>query len=242
MNRKYTLGIILILTILTLGIILLLTTKERLEKHVIKDSKWNKIINNKKESNSIKLNEISFNDYNLLIDENNSIIYYSVVNSSKKYNPIINYTSDNKIKLALNEKITDNKKEYKIMIYNNIYYHIYTLKITNNPIINFEYNKIDNNKNIIPTNIELFDNNIDSPQKILKSKGNLIIGDNDIKFSLIKESPGKNKRDNNISIFGMEKHNEYILKKINNEEKNKNYLEVFINNEYIGKYSLERRK
>ena len=234
MNRKYTLILILILTLLLSIIIVFLTKGRRLKTYIINEQNLNNIISNRKESNSIKINKITFNDYNLIIDENNNKIYYSIVNSLNKNNPVINYKTNIKTKLIISNN--------KIMIYNKDYYHIYKLIYTEYPTINFIYNDKEHNKKIINTDIEIFDNNNNSPKRVIKSLGNLIfINDNEYKFSLLVESAGRNKRDNNMSIFGMDKHNEYVLRK-DNRNNNKNYIEVFINNEYKGKYILEKER
>ena len=57
-------------------------------------------------------------------------------------------------------------------------------------------------------------------------------------FSLTKESLGHNKRENYISIFGMEKRDEYIIKKVDNTANEERYVQVFINNKYKGLYSF----
>lgn len=62
-------------------------------------------------------------------------------------------------------------------------------------------------------------------------------------FSLNKLTPGKNIRENKISILNMNPNSEYKLTIINNEEENENYkgqrVELFINDEYKGIYYLE---
>ena len=64
-------------------------------------------------------------------------------------------------------------------------------------------------------------------------------------------SPGKNIRDNKISILNMKPNSEYILTAVTNNEENSieesidtnkepksNRVELFINNEYKGMYTL----
>ena len=66
-------------------------------------------------------------------------------------------------------------------------------------------------------------------------------------FSLHMLTPGKNKRDNNLSILNMKPNSEYSLTKLDNSklqedtdniENKKNRVELFLNNEYKGVYSL----
>ena len=244
MNKKWLLISILGISVLTIIIILVLTHKTKYNKLIVSEEKWNNIISDRINSTSIELESIKFNDYNLLIDNENSIIYYSVVNTKNKYNPSIKYSTNKKTSIVINDSITDEKLEQtgvlKIMIYNDNEYRIYTLVATNYPILNMIYNENTNNKTKIPIEIELFDNHIDSPQRIVKSTGKLrVINENrEYSFSLIKESLGHNKRENHISIFGMGKRNEYVIKKVNNTNMNEKYVQVFINNKYNGLYSF----
>ena len=207
----------------------------------INSNKWNEITSNRDMSNSIVLEKIKFNDYNLLIDEKNSIIYYSIVDLNNKYNPSVEYYFNNdNLKIAVNKEIVDEKSnDYKIMIYNDNVYHIYNLVITSFPIMNIKYQGNDTKK--ILAAIEFFDNNENSPRKLLKSDVKLkIIKENrEYEISLIKESIGHNIRENDVSIFGMEKHNAYRLIKVDSKIENGNYVQLFVNNRYVGIYKLE---
>lgn len=237
------------------------TSNKRYNTYIISDSKWNKIIGSKKVNDNIGLKNIKFNDYSLLINEKTSTIYYSVIDSSTKYNPIISYETFNnmisvntKLKLAIKEELTDEKikynNEFKVIIYNDDFYHIYNLVLTNKPILNINYKNIrENNTRNIKANLSLFDNRVDAFNKVFNSNVNLsIINNKDYIFSLTISSPGHNKRKNNISLLDMPKHNTYKLSILSNnslwvnpndENSNNHSVELFINNEYIGLYTLE---
>ena len=184
------------------------------------------------------------------------IVYYHLINeNSNKYNPTINFDSKY-LDIAIlsdditNEKIRDNH-EFKLIIYNDKEYHIYNLICKDLPIINISYMK-KNKKNNIPIEIYLFDNLKNNSHRVTISGGRLNITDTgDYNFSLILKSPGRNERENPVSLFNMEPRSEYILsptntnnialsKEINEEDIKENYLvELFINNEYVGLYSLK---
>ena len=236
MNRKWLFIIILVLIIITIGIIFILTREIRYNKLVIDDANWNEIINNRNDSTNIMIENIKFNDYEMVVDNESNVIYYSVIEIKNKYNPKIEYDFNDNLKLVINKRMEENIDSLKIMIYNDVSYRIYTLSITNLPILNINYLK-SNIGNIKEVEIELFDNRIKSTQKYLKSIGRLIIKNNEYELLLKKESLGHNKRENKISILGMDKRGEYILKKVDNE-KNKNSINVFINNKYIGIYTI----
>ena len=234
MNKKIVLKIILVLTIISIGIIIIFNIKKRYNKYVISDTKWDNIINNKIESTNIKIDNIKFNDYSLLVDEKNNTIYYSIININGKYNPKINYKMDDNLKLVFKGSLKEDNA--KVMIYNDTNYRIYDLVVTDLPIININYKEEDLNKRI-PIEIYIFDNHIDAYARVIKSDGMLIIIEEgkEYRFSLKQESLGHNNRDNKISILGLPKHHEYLL----NQNSNGKYVNLFMNNEYQGTYSLD---
>ena len=248
MNKKRLIGIILGLTILIVIVIIIFNKSIKYNNIIINNDEWENIINSRDNSTNIILENIEFNDYNLLIDNENSIIYYSVIDSSNKYNPSIKYITNLQVNMAINDiikdEIIDQDSNLQIMFYNNNEYRIYSLVVTNYPLLNVVYQTNKDNKKNISSIIEIFDNHIDSLQRVLISDGKfkIIEKDNTYSFSLIKESLGNNKRDNYISIFGMEKRSEYIIKKVNNISENEKYVRLFINNKYMGLYSFSHKE
>ena len=250
MSRKKILISVIIFTSLITILIILLSPSHRYSKLSINESKWNSLKESRTESKNLVLTDIKFNDYKLIIDENNNNLYYSLVNdSSNKYNPKVSYSTNNKnVKLAvLSDNITDEKVksnyQFKIMIYNEKEYHIYNLKCTDLPILNISYNKaIEINQKNIPMEIYLFDNLSNIPNKITISSGKVKMEEENYIFSLHMLTPGKNKRDNRISILNMKPNSAYILTPISNEAENEinrnSRVELFLNNEYKGVYYL----
>ena len=244
MNRKILLGIILALTSLALIPVLALRFTSKYDKLILSEDDWNSIITSRTLSTSINIESIKFNDYNLLIDNDDNIIYYSVVDSANKYNPRVKYTTSGLSSIAINSYITDESLEQtddlKIMVYNDKYYKIYSLIATKYPILNVIKVNEETDKKKSDVELEVFDNHIDAPQRLLKLQGKFktIEKDKIYTLSLIKESLGNNKRENHISIFGMEKRDEYVIKKIDGDSEKK-CIRLFINNKYSGLYSLE---
>ena len=258
MNRKMILIPIIVIVCIIVFFVIVLNLGHKLNKFAISENVWNSIKESRIENENLVLEDIEFNDYKLIIDEKNNSLYYSLVNDSKnKYNPNINYKANNKnVKLAfLDENITDEKVKnnynFKIMIYNEKEYHIYNLKCTDLPLLNIRCDEeIEINKKNIPIEIYLFNNLSDASNRITVSKGKLKINEKGYMFSLQMISPGKNRRDFNISILNMRPNSEYILKPVSditegnelkevNSENKSNKVELFINNEYKGTYFLE---
>ena len=256
MSRRKILIPVIVFTSLIIILIIVLNPRKKYNKLMVSESKWNSIKESRTENKNLRLEDIKFNDYKLIIDEKNNTIYYSLVNDSQnKYNPKVEYSTNNKnVKLAFSsDEITDEKVksnyQFKIMIYNEKEYRIYNLKYTELPVLNISYDKDEeiNQKNI-PMEMYLFDNLSNIPNKITISSGKIKLNEDKYIFSLHMLTPGKNKRDNKISILNMRPNSEYILSKVNNISDNlqenegninrKHIVELFLNNEYKGVYSL----
>ncbi len=247
MSRKKILIPVIVFTLVIIVLIFVLNPSHKFNSLSISESKWKAIQEARIESKNLILEDIKFNDYKLIIDEKNNTIYYSLINDSQnKYNPNVSYSTNTKIaNLAiLSDEITDekvkNNYQFKIMIYNEKEYHIYNLKCTDLPILNISYNSNEeiNQKNI-QMEMYLFDNLTNIPNKITISSGKIKMNENNYIFSLHMLTPGKNKRDNKLSILNMKPNSEYILTPINNGQQNeKHKVQLFLNNEYKGVYSI----
>ena len=165
MSRRNILIAVSIFTVMVIILIIVLNPSSKYKKLSISESKWNSFKDSRTENNNLRLEDIRFNDYKLIIDEKSNTLYYSLINdSSNKYNPKVVYNANNNLKLAvLEDEITDekikNNHEFSIMIYNEKEYHIYNLKCTDLPILNISYNQNDEtNKNSFPMELYLFDN------------------------------------------------------------------------------------
>ena len=256
MSRKKILIPVVAFTLIIIVLIFVLNPSHKYNSLSISESKWKAIQEARIESNDLILEDIKFNDYKLIIDENNNTIYYSIVNNSKnKNNPNVSYSTNSKNgKLVFfTDEITDEKVksnyQFKIMIYDEKKYHIYNLKCTELPILNISYNRNEDiNQKNVTMEMYLFDNFTNIPNKIIISSGKVKMNGNNYVFSLQMLTPGKNKRDNKISILNMKPNSEYILTKVDNlqfneessnTETNNHRIELFINNEYKGVYELD---
>ena len=61
----------------------MLNPSNKYSKLSINESKWNSIKQTRIENKNMILEDIVFNDYKLIIDEKNEILYYSLVNDSQ---------------------------------------------------------------------------------------------------------------------------------------------------------------
>ena len=254
-NRMKIIIPVVIFTAIIIILIIMLNLSHEYNKLIVSESKWNSIIESRTENNKLALEDIKFNDYKLIIDEKNNTLYYSLVNDSQnKYNPNVSYRLNNKnVKLAiLSEEITDekvkNNYQFKVMIYDEKEYHIYNLKCTDLPILDISYDKNEEVKQKnIPMEMYLFDNLSNLSNRITISIGNLKVNEDKYTFSLHMLTPGKNKRDNKLSILNMKPNSEYSLTKLDNSqlqediinvENKKHRVELLLNSEYKGVYSL----
>jgi len=229
MNRKILLIIILAFSII--GILLVCSANKsiRFDKLTISSDDWSSIIEERK-SGEIYLKNIKFNEYDLVIDEKNNKIYYSIINnSSSKFLPQVSYfASGDGIKLAiLDDEITEDKisnnHEFKVILYNNEYYKTYGLYCTSFPMLNIVYDSEEKNDNNIPMSIYLFNNFENGVNRIVRSDGILDIArmeddSTNYKFSLLTTSPNNNEIENVISLLHMKPSNEYFLNLVNSSD------------------------
>lgn len=234
----------------------MLTKTQKYNSLSIDEKKWDSIISKREESLNIEIDNIRFNEYDLIIDNNNNKIYYSIINENdSSYNPSVSYKTDDKIKLViLKDELNEDKVgdyEFKIMIYNDSTYRIYSLICTRFPILNIisKDQKNDSRKQSILMKMYFFDNLQNSSNRIIKSDGILNIENDNYKMHLEVLSPGRNIRDNVISIMGMETSSRYDLIKVESvgEDDNVKYednhlIELFIDNKYKGIYKIEVMK
>lgn len=257
MSRKKVLISVISFTIIVIVLIVVFNIKQKYNKFIINQSNWDSIKESRIENNNLVLEEIRFNDYKLIIDNKNNSLYYSVVNDShNKFNPNVSYNinNPNAVLVILEDEITEekikNNYEFELMIYDENSYHIYSLKCTNLPILNIDYNESEEtNQKSFSMEMYLFDNSANIPNRITISNGKIRMNGKDYLFSLHVLTPGKNKRENKLSILNMKPNSEFELIKynnnlqkqessINNKEK---IIELFLNNEYKGVYVLKEK-
>ena len=239
MNRKWLFGIILSIVIISILIIIINIKSTKYNKYVISNDEWNKIASTRVLNTNIKIDNIRFNDYSLSLDKKSNTFYHNYSNKDN-YNPSVDYIANEKVKIAFSNKISEDN--IKIIIYNDKYYNEYSLVLTQIPILNIKYKETKEEIKHVFVDVTLYDNRIDTSQKVIKSDGKLTLIENntDYYLSLKQESLGHNERDNNISIFGMDRHDKYVLSKTNINN-NKSVL-LFIEDEYKGIYDVSHRE
>lgn len=245
MKKHLYLIIVLILTILLLGMVYILTEKTRYNELVASENEWNEILKDRTVTEEINIESLYFNDYPLIIDNNNNKIYYSYVDSINKDNPITKIiTSDKDLKVKMNKKLSDDEHkndDLEIVLYNDKEYRIYTLIITQNPIINLNYEDITSGTTV--GDILVIDNKVGATQKVIRSAASITLIENQsYLISMRTESVGRNKRKNDISVFGITVNHEFELINKDITDSSNTPLDLFINNEYVGVYLLEYKE
>ena len=105
MKKYKLLIIILILTIFLFGIVFLLNDRTRYNNLVKSNEEWNEVISKGLESDNVSIESMSFNDYPLIVDNEHNKIYYSFVESAKKYNPFVKFNGNIAL-IIVNIKVT----------------------------------------------------------------------------------------------------------------------------------------
>ena len=257
MNRKRVLIPVIFLTVIIIILVIVLGHKTRYNRISVSQSKWDSIISSRSEDDKLVLEDIEFNDYNVVIDERSNTLYYSLVNASKsKYNPNIKFSaSDENAKMAiLSDEITDEKvkngHKFKIIIYNSKKYHVYDLICTDLPILSVTYmDKGSEKQKSVPVEIYLFDNLSDLPNKVVKSRGKFRSDDGFYELTLNMMTPGRNIRENRVTILGMRPESGYMLTKTDDElvddldrNREEHRVALFVNGEFKGIYNVENEE
>ena len=89
MNKKILLIVISLLTLVGVIVLIVLNNDVRYEKLVVDSAKWNSIKTSRVFNQNLEIGNIKFNDINILVDSNNNKMYYSYVNNSNKFNPLV---------------------------------------------------------------------------------------------------------------------------------------------------------
>lgn len=282
MNKKSVLFCIVLISFILICMMFLYTNGVKYNKLVVDEETWNNLINERTITDRNLIESFKFNNYDAFYDKSMCTYYYSIIeNSSNAYNPIIKYKINNpNAKIAINKEITDERIEDNetilILVYTDTEFSIYNLKCTTLPLLNINCENIEDmltNEDTFDMSLRLFDNSKNAANRIIKSDGKMHkrggmssaypkLG---YKLSLTTKSLGNHTRNNNISLLGMRKDDDWILyAAYNDQEKVRNvfamnlwnescaknnmfdvdngneykYIEVFINNVYWGLYAL----
>ena len=256
MKNKELLKIIIVITIVLLGLVLIVKRGTKYNKLIINEDKWNDIIESRKESLDHLIDKITFNEHKLILDDESNTLYYSMIDNKSSYNPKV--FTRNKVSLATKEKIDDdgikNNHLYELLVYDDTEYEIYNIKVTRMPIISINYSN--NKSKNLPIDFYLFDNYPNNTKRVITSKGYISKDEDNYSLSLTMESLGRNERENNESLLRMQNHSEYYLYHndnyyiknilanyiynsiLNINKDSYQLVELFINNEYLGLYTL----
>ena len=78
-NRMKIIIPVVIFTAIIIILIIMLNPSHEYNKLIVSESKWNSIIESRTENKELVLEDIKFNDYKLIIDEQNNTLFYSLV-------------------------------------------------------------------------------------------------------------------------------------------------------------------
>ena len=182
MDRRKFIGIILLFfSILIPGsIIFFREDRPRLSSFFRSDKEIDAFIGDSLATNDVFLTKITFNGYELFLDENSSAFYYSLIeNDPDAFNPFVYYEGTNKrVKIQLREgnitpeTIAQNRPLH-ILASDGRHYREYRLFCTTLPLMNIEsdivlYKGKGKDQDMVMT---LFDNRADVRQRLISMSG-----------------------------------------------------------------------
>lgn len=239
MKKIHVFIIVLGITFLLLTIVFVLGHTTSYTKLSVSEEEWNQLMNGKKEDSSLEITSITMNDIPLIVDSRNHTIYmiqYNIPKEKMKFQTTLN---DSSAKIVFNDEIVSEDAFCEVLIYTKDTYAFYQILLKENSMVDISYKGI--LKNTKDANILFIDNQIQSSQKIKRSDATITRANpNDYVISLRMESIGRNTRENNISLFGMEIGHDFLLHKFLQEDAHEEIkVELFLNHEYQGVYLFE---
>lgn len=253
MKKKIILLVVIIfITILVIILHFKLQPPGKKYSEMILDSdSWNSIVGSRNYNDNLSLEEISFNGYTLILNNDTNMIYYSlIIDSKNKCDPKVNFKANkDNVNLAIfQDEITEDKVkegyEFSLMIYDETDYRLYRLKCTEFPVINISYDTSKEWKeNDILSDVFVFNNHENSINRIVVSKAHFETEDEGYyKLKLFSLSPGKSRRKSQTQILELKPSNSYYLEKMDEikdgDEQVGSIVEFFINGVPQGKYEI----
>lgn len=282
MNKKRILFFIVLMIFILISIMFFYTKSVQYNELVVDEETWNKLMNERTITDSNLIENLKFNDYEIFYENSKCTYYYSIIENLRNgYNPDIQYKCNKpSAKIAINKEITneliENNDTILLLVYTDTEFSVYNLKCTSLPLLNInceQFEDLSTSKDTFDMSLRLFDNRKNAANRVTKSDGkihkrggmSLAYPKIGYKISLTTQSLGNHTRNNNLSLLGMRKDDDWILyAAYNDQEKIRNvfamnlwnescaqnnmfgvnngneyqYIELFVNNEYWGLYAL----
>jgi hypothetical protein len=260
----------------TLCVLLGFSQEWRFDELRVSEEQYNLVVQERNMAEDKLIDELLFDGEVLLFDKDNKTFYYSIIEGdSSAYNPFVRIEASNyNLKISFcGGKITKesirNNECIKVIAYDDDYYEEYYLKCTTLPLINIDCPTDLDDMNKSPMQMYLYDNRKDVKQRSITSEGTIHLrGSSSLAYpknSYRLSLTSNDEKDNNISLLGMRKDDDWILyQAYNDQEKVRNvfstnlwkytcardnslgvdngveykYIELFLNGEYWGLYAL----
>lgn len=251
MNRRIVRILLLIISVglfFAAAYVLIPSTDYR--SSLVSNEEYETIKNERTESETDVIKSIEFNG-NPIYQASNTW-YYSIIEEARNsYNP--NITIDHRFKIAfrddeiLNDKDIADSKAIDFIVYDNSKYSQYRLAVTTLPIIHIDHNDEIPYREDVNMTFSLFDNRKNIINRVIKSRGKIHVrgglnaGNPKVSYriNLRELSLGRNERNNNLSLLGMRKDDDWILyapysdcEKIRNVLNSQLWRETSTNNGY----------
>lgn len=278
MNKRILRVLLLVITAATAVCFFVYFNYERsFSSLAISQSEYNTIKSARREKKDLA-ETVSFNGYPLFYDETGRCYYYSLIEESRySHDPGVSW-NNKKVKICFDHvQITDEmihqNERIKMLVYDDRYYGEYDIVCTNLPLINIEVNDEIQKETRTDMKFTLFDNRKGAVHRMISSDGKINVKGHttasydkkSFRLRFFQESLGGNTRQNDLSLLGMRRDDDYILYAgYNDQEKIRNvfncrlwydvnagdnslgikngmyykYVELFMNGEYWGLYAL----
>ncbi len=240
---------------------------------MISEDDFQQLISGRTVSTSPLLNRISFNDLPLAYDKTGNRWFYTAPSDTQLHDITVSYSAYKKnIGIAFTREIVPGHT-VPMIVYTEDEYEVSAIVITTIPIMQIDCETTEIWINSIPMQFTLIDNRNENRQPVIKSEGTIHVRGNTAqlhpkkpyRISLTTKSIGGVQKENQISILGMRKDDDWILyPAYNDQEKIRNvfssnlwfnscagdnsfgmkngmeyrYVELLLNHQYWGLYAV----
>ena len=232
MRKQRHFGILLlILSFLVMGtVVVLRSAGPRLSSLRLAETETADLFAARTETDLRLLNGISFNGYDLFLDDGDSTFYYSLVeNDSDAFDPLVDFEGNSgMVKISLLDGIItpetiEQDLPLSIVAYDDRSFRRYTIRCTTLPLMNIEseIESIHGTQKDRDLKMTLFDNRKEARQHLIKMDGLIHVRGNvsttyfpkqGYKMTLYQKSPGDHNREADISLLGMDRQDgEWLL-------------------------------
>lgn len=229
MNRKIGGGVLLAFSVLALlAVSGVLWPEKTVSELSVSETEWAQICAGRQQTESPLLTELTLNGYPLLLDEENSCFYYSMIEDAPTAaDPQVRCPGAVQVAFRggpVTAQSVADAQPLQVLAYDDQQYRVYSLVCTTLPLLSVRHTQvradIDPEQWVgDPVEFYLFDNRAKAAQRVVSTFGVAHVRGNSsrnypkqgYRLTLLENSLGNNVREYNVSLLGMRQDGDWLL-------------------------------